>query len=105
MGMDLAIYRQEHKDAEYEELYYARKFWELLDAPFVKEYSDTRPDAYVDARITDSEDFEELIEIAAHNKDYWQTYDSLPKLCEARDRFIEDEENGTNAIYTLHADW
>lgn len=105
MGMDLSIYRQDHKDADYVELYYVRKFWELLDAPFVKEYSDTRSNGYIDARITKESDFDELLQIAIHTQDYWNDYESVPALCRARDRFIEDKEDGTNAIYTLHADW
>lgn len=104
MGMDCSVYRKD-KEGNEEELYYARKFWELLDAPFVKEYGETCPECYVNARITCEEDFDELLQIATHTRDYWCDYNSIPDLCRARDRFLEDKENGENAIYTLHADW
>lgn len=102
--MDLSIGRQKthNLDEEWEELYYARKFWELLDADFIKEYSDTRPDGYVNAWIESEEDWNELIEIACSHRDYWGTYDTVPKLLEARDRFLEDREQ---SCYLLHADW
>ena len=49
MGMDLFIQRRKKNDinAPWEELFYARKFWELLDADFVKEYNDNKDISYV----------------------------------------------------------
>lgn len=108
MGQDTYIFRQKtHKldDENYEELYYARKFWQLLDAPFIEPYSDTRPDGYVNAWIETEEDWDQLVEIAVSNLDYFGTYDTVPQLLEARDRWREDKNNGEEAYYLLHADW
>ena len=72
MGLDLYIERRKKNDpnAPWEELFYARKFWELLDADFVKEYNDSKNFCYVEVRINSEEDFDELINIAAHNRNY-----------------------------------
>ena len=73
MGLDLYIERRKKNDpnAPWEELFYARKFWELLDADFVKEYNDSKNFCYVEARINSEEDFDELINIATHNRNYF----------------------------------
>lgn len=60
------------------ELYYARKFWDLYIpmAMHLKiengEYS---------APLT-REDLEKMINIATHNPDYWDSFNSVPQLCE-----------------------
>ena len=53
MGLDLYIERRKKNDtnAPWEELFYARKFWELLHASFVREYNDSKNSCYVEARI------------------------------------------------------
>lgn len=104
MGMDLFIERRKKNDANasWEELFYARKFWELLDADFVKEYNDGKDSCYVEARINSEEDFEELIDIATHNRNYSGNYESVAGICEARDDFLENKDN---YIYRLTADW
>ena len=104
MGMDLLIQRRKKNDANapWEELFYARKFWELLDADFVKEYNDSKESGYVEARINSEEDFDELIEIAIHNRNYFENYDSIAGICEARDDFLE---NKNEYVYRLVADW
>lgn len=104
MGMDLFIERRKKNDinASWEELFYARKFWELLDASFVREYNDSKDSCYVEARINSEEDFEELIDIATHNRNYSENYESVAGICEARDDFLEHKDN---YIYRLTADW
>ena len=45
MGMNLSILRKRNigtPNEESVEVYYARKFWELLNAPFVVEYNDSK---------------------------------------------------------------
>lgn len=106
MGMDLTIYRKRNvgtPNEESVEVYYARKFWKLLDAPFVQEYNDTENQYYIKARIQSKEDIEQLIDIAVHNRDYWDKFDSVPKLCELLDEF--DEMSEENWHYVLEADW
>ena len=104
MGLDSYIQRRKKNDtnAPWEELFYARKFWELLDADFVKEYNDNKDISYVEARINSEEDFDELIEIATHNRNYFENYDSIAGICEARDDFLE---NKNEYVYRLAADW
>ena len=104
MGMDLFIERRKKNDpnASWEELFYARKFWKLLDASFVREYNDSKDSCYVEARINSEEDFEELIDIATHNRNYSENYESVAGICEARDDFLENKDN---YIYRLTADW
>ena len=104
MGLDIYIQRRKKNDinAPWEELFYARKFWELLDADFVKEYNDSKESSYVEARINSEEDFNELIEIATHNRNYFENYDSISGICEARDDFLENKDE---YVYRLVADW
>ena len=104
MGLDLYIERRKKNDpkASWEELFYARKFWELLHASFVREYNDSKNSCYVEARINSEEDFEELIDIATHNRNYFGNYESVTGICEARDDFLENKDN---YVYRLTADW
>ena len=104
MGLDIFIERRKKNDtnATWEELFYARKFWELLDADFVREYNDNKDISYVEARINSEEDFDELIDIATHNRNYFENYDSIADICEARDDFLE---NKNEYVYRLAADW
>ena len=103
--MDLYIIRKKNVGTPNEiseEVFYSRKFWELLDAPFVKEYNEGES-CYVKARITSLENFDELINIAVHNRNYWGNYNDVAKLCEARDDYEEKNEDGWT--YYLEADW
>lgn len=104
MGMDLFIERRKKNDpnASWEELFYARKFWELLHASFLREYNDSKNSCYVEARINSEEDFDELIGIATHNRNYFGNYESVASICEARDDFLE---NKNNYVYRITADW
>lgn len=108
VGMDLYINKRKNQGLPTEEcveVYYARKFWQLLDAPFVKEYNDSKEDCYVCARIDNEEEFEQLIDIATHHKDYFDGYNSVPQLLKARDEFLKDKEENTHWQYYLEADW
>lgn len=106
MGMDLYIIRRRNKGTPNEESvesYYAHKFWELLEAPFVKEYNESEHNCYVCAPIRSREEIDQLIEIATHNRDYWGEFKSVPELCELRAEFPDMVEEGWT--YTLEADW
>ena len=103
MGMDLYIMRYKNRKTPNEiseELYYARKFWNLLDARFVQGYQD---DCVVHAPIRSREDMNELIEIATKEPDYWGEYKTVPILCEIRDEIEAGIEEGWS--YYLEADW
>lgn len=103
MGMDLYISRYKNRKTPNEiseELYYARKFWNLLDANFVRGHQD---DCIVKAPIRSREDMNELIEIATKEPDYWGEYKTVPTLCEIRDEIEAGIEEGWS--YYLEADW
>lgn len=103
--MDLYITRKKNigtVNEQQEERYYARKFWELLDCSFVREYS-SNTDCYVCAPIHSIDEVNELIDMAVHNRDYFGTYKSIPELCEIRDELEEAMEEGWT--YYLEADW
>ena len=105
VGMDLYIIRKKNVGTPNEiseEVFYSRRFWELLDAHFVKEYKESKS-CSVKARITSIENFEELIDIATHNRNYWDNYNDVAKLCEARDDYEEKNEDGWT--YYLEAYW
>lgn len=103
MGMDLYITRYKNRRTPNEiseELLYARKFWNLLDARFTRGYQD---DYIVNAPIRSREDMNELIEIATKEPDYWGEYKTVPILCEIRDTIEEGIAEGWS--YYLEADW
>lgn len=103
MGMDLYIMKYKNLKTPNEiseELLYARKFWNLLDANFVHGYQD---DCIVKAPINGREDMDELISIAVREPDYFGGYSTVAKLCEIRDEIDFDIENGWS--YYLLADW
>ena len=103
MGMDLYISRYKNRRTPNEiseELYYARKFWNLLDASFVRGYQD---DCYVCAPIYCRENMDELIQIAIREPDFFGSYQTVPKLCEIRDEIEAGIEEGWS--YYLEADW
>lgn len=101
--MDLYVKRYKNKgtvNETCEELFYARKFWELLDAKFV-DRADLN--SYIETPIMKEEELEELIDIAVHNRNYFGTYDSIPQLCEIRDGFQTGRAEGYS--YVLEANW
>ena len=60
------------------EVYYARKFWDLY-TPMCRRLDLDNGD-WSDPLT--KEDIEYMIDIATHNKDYWDGFTSVPKLCE-----------------------
>ena len=100
MGLDIHIYRARTKkvfktEDWYEseavtEVYYARKFWTLIEqASFINVNDDC-----CDFIELSRENVEELINIATHNADYFDGFTTVLKLCEILRHFDEDEENG-----------
>lgn len=77
------------------ELYYARKFWDLYE-PVARrlrlengEYSEplTR------------EDLEFMIDIATHNPDYWDSFNSVSTLCEILYHYDEIKDAGMVLLF------
>lgn len=100
MGLDVGIYRaRNHKvfDTEdwydtpaVEEVYYARKFWKLIeDASFINVQDDCGE--YIELS---RENIEELIEIATHHEDYFGGFETVPSLCRILADFDTTEEEG-----------
>lgn len=100
MGLDISIYRaRNHKVFEDEdwygsnavtEVYYARKFWTLIEQASFLNVDDDCGEFIKLSR----ENVEELINIATHNADYFDGFETVPKLCEILQNFDDDDENG-----------
>lgn len=98
--VELSINSYNSNNGQVIEEFHTRKFWELLDASFVNK--DLKKNS-VKVPITSINQINELITIATNNRNYWGTYEDLPKLCEVRDDFEELSNNGWN--YFLEANW
>lgn len=72
------------------EVYYARKFWDLY-TPMAHQLDLDNGD-FSDPLT--KEDIEEMIDIAVHRRDYFDTFKTVPDLCEILDRFDDATENG-----------
>jgi len=100
MGLDIYIFKARTKKAfegndwynsdAVQEVYYARKFWELIrEASFINIDDDCGE--YLELS---RENIEELIEIATHNEDYFGGFETVPRLCRILADFDEAEEEG-----------
>lgn len=100
MGMDCYIWEApNHRVFKDENWYtsgavtermYWRKNWDM-----VKNWS-FLPWPYKNGEFVEigSEELEEMIKVACTHRDYFGTYDSVPKLCELRDEVLGWEQNG-----------
>ena len=108
MGMDLYIYRARTKKVfdfnewynseEITQIFYARKWWSLVEnCSFIpKDYENGD---YIELT---KEDLEEMIAVACHNRDYFDSYKNVPMLCELRDKIDEDESLGYHYYFTYN---
>lgn len=94
------------KEKEHFEEFCSRKFWELLDASFIKDRitQEVRERGRLCFVITSKKEIEELISIATHYRNYWGTYEDLPKLCEVRDDYDEMTQN-EHWVYIIEIEW
>ena len=91
MGMDLNIYSARNREVfkhegwwestQVQEEFYARKFWDLVD------------------------NLEEMIRVACTYRDYFGTYNNVPKLCELRDKYAAWEADEDPRKLFLEYDW
>ena len=81
------------------EVYYARKFWDLY-SPMARRLDVGNGD--FSAPLT-KDDIEEMINIAVHNRDYWDSFRSVPQLCEILDNYDEATEHGM--IFLFEGDY
>lgn len=100
MGLDIYIFKSRTKkifqsedwygSEAVTEVYYARKFWTLIQqASFLSVDGDCGKFIKLSRK-----NVEELINIATHNADYFDGFETVPKLCEILRDFEEAKENG-----------
>ena len=124
MGMDMYLYRAKNKKQFNEEdfwnnckdlstplawendnydspamLWYARKFWPLLEKVF-PDYDADMCGKYVEV---DKETLEEMIDFACHHPDYFGDFNTVPELCRALHSYDDAQANGY--IYFMECDW
>ena len=111
MGMDLNIYSARNREVfkhegwwnsdQVQEEFYARKFWDLVDnCSFIPK--DYESGEFIEITV---DNLEEMIKVACNYKDYGGTYNSVPKLCELRDKAIAWEINEDPRKLFLEYDW
>ena len=84
MGLDMYIDARRNigtPQEERKEMAYWRKFWDLQS--FIIELTDTRTDTcqVLDTKLTKN-DLEDIIRFCCYNRDYFDGFTSVPKLCE-----------------------
>ena len=103
MGMDMYIERKKKKlaeeDCKREELIYWRKFWGLhKNLPF--EYGEEEYGK--DIHLT-KDDLESMLNYCTHNRNYFDNFSGVEKLCEIIDEYQELTEDGYEIVY--NANW
>lgn len=111
MGMDLNIYSARNREVfkhdgwwesdQVGDEFYARKFWDLVEncsfIPYDYESGD-----FIELSL---ENLEEMIRVACKYRDYFDTYNNIPLLCELRDKYREWQENEDPRKLFLEYDW
>ena len=101
MGLDNSIYRARNHAAfkdenwynnkDITEVWYARKFWNLIhNMSFIKNIEED----YGEFIQLSMDNVEEILQFAAHNPDYWDSFDTVPALCKIIHDFEQDHEDG-----------
>ena len=111
MGMDLNIYSARNREVfkhdgwwesdQVGDEFYARKFWDLVENCSFIPY-DYEPGDFIELSL---ENLEEMIKVACKYRDYFDTYDNVPLLCELRDKYREWQENEDPRKLFLEYDW
>lgn len=81
------------------EVYYARKFWNLY-SPMARRL---KIDNSEYSQPLTKEDIEEMIYIATHNRDYFDSFNTVPALCEILYNYDEATDNGM--IFLFEGDY
>lgn len=80
------------------ELYYARKFWDLFyQVSFTQNYE------CGEYKVLTKENVEEMLQVACHNRDYFDGFTSVPQLCEILDRWNELVRHNLSVFF--ECDW
>lgn len=77
------------------EVYYARKFWDL----YIPAAQYFKVDNGEFSKPLTRDDLEYLINIATHNPDYWNSFDSVPTLCEILYHYDEIKDAGMILLF------
>lgn len=85
---------------EREEVCYWRKFWDLLREGLPFEYGDD--ECGQDIRLSKA-DVEHILNYVTHNKDYFDSFDSVPQVCELLDQYDDLTEEGY--VICFNAGW
>lgn len=76
-------------------VYYARKFWDLYEPVAHHFHLDNGEFSEPLSR----EDIEFMIDIATHHPDYWDSFDSVPTLCEILYHYDEIKDAGMILLF------
>ena len=103
MGLDIYVFRAKTKkvfedehwyddeNSHVTEVWYARKFWDLIhNMSFIKNIEEDSGE-YIELS---KDNVNEMLEFAAHNPDYWDSFNTVPDLCKLYHEYDDDHENG-----------
>ena len=99
IGLDCYIFKAKTKKVfqdenwydKVEEVWYARKYWDLIhNMSFIKDVDDDSGD-FIQLTM---DNVEEMLQFAAHNRDYFDGFETVPPLCEIIANFEQDYEDG-----------
>lgn len=85
---------------EREEVCYWRKFWGLLTEGVPFPYGDEEYGQDIRLR---KEDVEKILTYVTHNRDYFDSFDSVPQVCMLLDEWDELTEDGY--VVCFNANW
>ena len=83
------------------ELWYARKFWDLHD--YINHELLRGEYGCGDYVEITQKDLAKIINFCCFNRDYWDSFDTVPTLCEIYAHWEELEEHGLKVFY--ECDW
>lgn len=105
MGMDMYLNREKNigtPNHEKVQIAYWRKFWDLHDYIW-QEYDPREKDQNGTEVQVNKELLSKMLAFAARNKDYWDSFDTVPALCEALYDYDDYVKDGWT--FTYSGDW
>ena len=103
MGMDFNIYSARNREVfkhdnwwdspQVQEEFYSRKCWDLVEhCSFIP--ADYEAGTFIELTL---ENIEEMIQVSCRYRNYFDSYEDVPKLCELRDKLEYWENNPDEA--------
>ena len=107
MGLDMYIDKcrnprivdGKRKYEEREEVCYWRKFWDLLRDGLPFEYRDDECGQDV---CLSKADVEHILNYVTHNKDFFNSFDSVPQVCELLDQYDNLKKDGWIVCFNVN---